>query len=247
MMKKISGNALWLILLAIFLLGGLTVLLTRTGSNTEETGSTEQLSIQAAEILRYAAGIESAVQQLLNRDCSESQISFDDDLTTTGGYENANVVVPASSCHVFMQQGAGFRNTPQKDVWLDTANSALVGYKINYYTSDVRILSVGNDASVAGADLTMLIPYIKQELCAQINKTLGVSVIPEDAGIMFGAPVGYNNRKFIGSYSSTTALGDDAGLPNNSLLLGKKSMCIKVTGAAPAANTYHFYKVLLVR
>lgn len=112
LMKKQSGNALWFILIAIFLLGGLTVLLSRTGSNTEETGSTEKSRIIATEILRYAASIENAVQFLLTQGCSENELSFWYDSNGDGNEnasdDNYNPTSPTDrSCHIFSQKGAG--------------------------------------------------------------------------------------------------------------------------------------------
>src|SRR5688572_13950247 len=110
--KNCAGNALIFILIAIFLLAGLTVLLSRTGSQSEDTGGTEQIRIQASEILKYASGIQNAVQMLRNRGCSENTLSFwNKDTNTSGGentgddYYNASALTN-KSCHVFNPAGA---------------------------------------------------------------------------------------------------------------------------------------------
>ena len=120
---KESGNALWFILVAIGLLGLLTVMLSRSGSNTNETGSYEQNVIAANEILSYAKNMENAVQGLLARGCSENELSFWHDSNGDGVEDNNddyfNTVSTRTdrSCHIFDVAGAGINFREITEFW----------------------------------------------------------------------------------------------------------------------------------
>src|SRR5262245_7145714 len=103
-MKSQSGNALWFILIAIVLLGALTMLLTRSGSTSSQSGNVERLRITASQILRYAKGLESAVDQMKTRGVSENEISFQNSTTATN-YTNATCT--RTDCKVFDVGGGG--------------------------------------------------------------------------------------------------------------------------------------------
>lgn len=216
-MKKQSGNALWFILLAIFLLGGLTVLLSRTGSNTEETGSAEQTSIKASALLRYAAGLENGVTRLLNLGCSESQISIDPDVTTVG-YENPKSPVDRS-CHLFYPEGAGLSFTGFK---ADGTPMPL------FISGNIVIDNVGTTKPELAAGIGIL----TQETCKQINKSVGL-----------GAVAPYDNANgaaglFDGSYTAIARLGNDY-----TALAGQKYFC----AASVGPTDYQLFYVLIAR
>ena len=91
--------------MAVVLLGALTLLLSRSGSNVEQSGDFEQLRIKATQLMRYASSIEQGISKLQSlNNCSENEISFQN--TTDTNYTNANS--PAdNSCHIFQSAGAG--------------------------------------------------------------------------------------------------------------------------------------------
>jgi len=153
-MKTQSGNALWFILIAIGLLGLLTVSLTRGGSSSNDTGDYEQNQIIASEILTYAKSIENAVQSLLSRGCSENEISFENGVVT--GYANPNAPTD-KSCHVFNSAGAGM--TYERDDVL--------------ISSELQI----TDVQTTRTDLLFLIEGMNDSICSQINRTSQAPVI----------------------------------------------------------------------
>lgn len=110
-----SGNILFLILIAIALLGALTVLMSRTGSQSDDTGSTEQSSIQASQILKHAASLQNATQMLIGRGCSENVLSFEAvDSDQAAGYHNADAPTD-KSCHIFEPEGAALKYKESSD------------------------------------------------------------------------------------------------------------------------------------
>jgi hypothetical protein len=231
-MKKHSinaGNALWFILIAIFLLGALTMLITRTGSQTEETGSAERVSIEASEIVRYTAGMVQIVDRLRLNGCSESQISFESSKWTDNGYTYANPNAPADkSCHVFDAAGGGlaFQTIPGGTTYTD--------YHIN---SSNIVTGIGSNGA-GGRDLLVQAAGLSEELCRQINRSLGISSFAID---------GLNgNQQFTGSFSvSGSVIGDDN--TNPAYIQGKKAACLGTLAGGGYPVTYVFYQVLIGR
>ncbi len=245
MRKKNSGNALWFILLAIFLLGGLTVLLSRTGSNTEETGSAEKLSIEANEMLKYMGGIRTSVEELRQRGCSENQINFN--TAPLSDYSNASAPLD-KSCDVFDVAGGGQTYKAPSAVWLNSSKSAMSEYG-HYMFVKLCILDVGTlnngsctpvSSNLSKLDVVMTVSYIKKDLCLKLNNMLQVSNTsgnpPQDLGFNHTA-----DRKFIGVFNTSThIIGNDAGAEP---LIGKKSACYYDSDA----DFYTFYTTLMAR
>ncbi len=228
-----NGNALWFILVAIVLLAGLTVVLTRGGSSVTQSGDVEQLRIAGSQLLRYAKGIESAIDQMKMRGISESQFSFEHDNPVV--YLNASCTV--DDCKIFSVSGGGatYKNAPSNAIsagtgaWIFTAANN-VGTTAN---------PVGTTAAMTGNDIIMLMPSMREDLCIQINRDLKVGTpgtLPEDSTALAVTP-------FDGTFVSGLTIidGDPAPLE----LDGKQAGCFKAT--APNPDVIYFYYVLLAR
>lgn len=226
-----NGNALWFILIAIVLLGALTILLTRSGSNVSQSGDVEQQRIKASELLRYAKGIETAIDQMKMRGVSENSISFENGTTATD-YTNAGC--STTDCKVFDSGGGGQSYKLPSGVndgseWIFTAANN-VGTTAG---------PVGTTAARTGNDLIMLLPNVDSALCIQINRDLGVGTagtIPDDVG---GTAV----TAFTGTYPGSLNIldGDPAAFELN----GKSAGCY--TDTAPNPDVIYFYYVLIAR
>lgn len=168
-----QGNALWFILVAIVLLGGLTVLLTRSGSSVNQSGDVEQNRIRAGQILRWAKGLEAAIEQMKLRGVSENGISFENGATATD-YANPNCTV--NDCMVFANGGGGQTyikppaGTNDGSEWVFTANNG--------------VTLVGTDDARSGNDVMLVLRGVNDAFCKQVNRELGVGtagVIPEES------------------------------------------------------------------
>jgi len=205
-----SGNALWFILIAIGLLGLLTVSLTRSGSGTNETGSFEQNQIAASEILSTVKSIENAVQFLLTKGCSENEISFWHD-SDDNGIEDAsddyyNAGAPSDkSCHVFDPAGAGM-----------TYESGFL------FTGFTRILSVGTDSR---HELLIVLPNASNDSCNQVNRITGA---PTNSGTPFVD--NFDRTLFTGDFGTDTGNGFTIGDAEASLS-GTETFCIADTSS----------------
>ncbi|MCF8495753.1 MAG: hypothetical protein K9G62_03700 [Alphaproteobacteria bacterium] len=226
------GNVLWFILAAVALLAALTMVISRSGTTVDQAGDVEQARIRAGQIMRYAEGLKSAVQEMNLRGVSENDISFES--TATGSdYQNPNCTV--DSCKVFAVGGGGqtYKTPPaganDGSAWIFTgANN--VGTAAG---------PLGTTAARTGNDLLMLMPNVKSALCIQINRDLSVGTpgtLPSDA-------TGISTDEFTGTYAASLTLID--GDPTPFELDRKPAGCFTDTAANPAVT--YFYYVLLPR
>jgi hypothetical protein len=183
------GNVLWLILLGVALLAAITMVLSRGGSSTDQTGDVENLRVRASQVLRHARGIEAAIQTMKLNGVSENDISFENPTTATD-YTNANC--GTTDCRLFHVGGAGltYKNFPSANGgadWIFTAAN-------NVGTTAGPI---GDTAAVRGNDIVMLLPDARASLCVQINRDLGVGT----AGILPIDTSGIATDAFVGAFA----------------------------------------------
>lgn len=227
-----SGNVLWFILLAVALLGLLTMVLSRSGSKVDQSGDVEHARVKAGEMMRYGKSLEAAIQNMRLQGVSENEISFEN-TTTTVDYTNSNCTV--TECRLFAGGGAGLNYTAPPsganggEEWIFTgANN--VGTTAG---------PVGTTAARSGNDLIMLLPGVKTALCTQINRDLGVGTagtIPEDT-------TGVATTAFTGSYVNSLTIIDGDTTPFE--LDNQAAGCFTDTNADP--DVTYFYYVLLPR
>ncbi len=237
MTRQQSGNALWFILIAVGLLGLLTVTLTKSGSSTNETGSFEQNQIVASQILTYAKSIENAVQSLLARGCSENEISFENNVVA--GYENPNAPTD-KSCHVFDAAGAGMTYEAPKENWLDKSKNGEDSFGEIVITGLARVDTVGG--AICGvnqcSELLFYIPYLEQNICVSLNRALNLNVnLSIDEGIQ---DLGPSSADFF-----TGSFKNDSGFIGNeqAVLIGENNACIYRNHN----ENFSFYHVLHAR
>lgn len=223
--KSQSGNVLWLILIAIALLGALTLILSRSGSNVEQNASIERLEIQASQIMRYASGLEAAVQQLLLRGCSENEISFESTATGTT-YQNTNSPID-NTCHVFESEGAGL-------AWRTFTSGTIPGgvFTSQGISNDAAISEVGTSA----ADVLFIVK-IDVAQCSVINNKFGID--DSNPNNISSDSLDIMDNPTKGSYTGSVAIGIVGEAIN---IAGRPSGCfIMDTG------DYLFYHAILVR
>lgn len=225
-----KGNALWFILVGIVLLAALTMLLTRSGDTVSQSADAERLRIGASQLMRYAKGIENAVDQMKLRGISEGQISFQNTITTAN-YTNAACTTP--DCKIFDPAGGGqeYRDPPggvnDGSEWIFTgANN--IGTTAN---------PIGTTAIRTGNDLIALLPNVDQDLCVQINRELDVGT----AGTLPQDGTAIATTAFTGSYANSLTIIDGASQE----LDGKAAGCFTATNPNP--DVIYFYYVLMAR
>lgn len=225
-MKSQSGNALVFVLIAVVLLGALTMMLTRSGGSSDDSGDYERMQIYASEIMRFGKDLQNGVQTLISRNCSENTLNFDYSSAATG-YENA--AAPSDqSCDLFSAKGTGLTwKTPPSNL-----------------TSSAYLVNAANTLSGAGCDtgnstctdLALWVTGLSVDACVQINQMLNVTN-PSNAPPADSDNLVDTTTKFTGSYGFVRAVAD-AG----SVISGKDAACIQTS-----AGNYAFYYVILKR
>jgi hypothetical protein len=232
------GNVVWFILLAIALTAALTITLSRSADKGGQTGDTERNRVQASEILRYATGLERAIDNLALQGVSESLISFEND--SVAGYANANCPDKKSNCALFYTGGGSNYMTPRKE-WLDTAYKSHALFGQWFITGHTCVEDVGlgdatcNNDGNDNEDLVIFLPFVTEDLCRQINTLLNIS---GDPPVETGTAWDENNTKFTGSFGEGQILNQS----------GRRSGCFQAgNGDEPPTGSYTFYHVLLER
>ena len=111
----ISGNVLVYLLIALALLGGLTYVLSKVSSNSQDTGENEKDRITAERLIRDSAYFKSVIDKLLLSGCSIHEISFSSSeqfneagFAIYGTTEYSNASAPTDKrCHFFDKNGGG--------------------------------------------------------------------------------------------------------------------------------------------
>lgn len=227
---------LWFLMVAIVLLGAITMVISRSGSSVDQSGDVEQQRIRAGQIMRYAKSLESAIQEMRLRGISENDISFENPDTATN-YTNASCDAAADAsfpdCLLFDVQGAGLRYQAPPTGTNDGSEWIFSGANNVGSAAD----PVGTTAARSGNDLVMLLPSANTALCIQINRELDVGV----AGTLPTETTGIDTAAFTGAYANSLTLIDgDPAL----LLDGEEAGCFI---DANDSNKVYFYYVLLAR
>ena len=240
-----SGNALWFILLAIALLVALTVTITRTSETTEETGSRDRNSILASDILRQARSMEQAVEKLRLTGSGENNLSFQTSFVS----DYTNPRCTTDSCRLFeTASGAGMTYKPPLSAWLDPdfASETEPPYGEWYFYGRACIPGVGEGDSGCNSDdenaeLIMALPWIRQDLCMEINRMVGVTNpgTPPGPPPLSAAAYPSTLDQFRGVFEASAEI-------THANLDGHKTGCFAGGGSDPDGG-FHFYHVLLAR
>ncbi len=157
-----SGNILFYILMAIVLIGALTIALRDTGGMDSNIDK-ESASVTATQIIKYGGEVAQGVNTLIQNGVSEQDIRF----AYPSAHSSYGTITSTPQNQVFSSQGANvpFRSPPAGAVTTTT----------NYGFNGGRSMpQVGSDK----ADLTMTLGYVTDSVCTSINRQNGISGIP---------------------------------------------------------------------
>lgn len=226
-----SGNILIYILGAIFLLG--LLIITVRGSSTPGSNiAAEELIMRINEVQQYGAELENAVSFILQKGYSEADIRFAHP-DAAAGY---GLITDIPDRQVFAREGGGatYRAPP---------NNIQVIATDWLFTGENNIPAIGstNNANTdLDVELIAILQNVSEAFCIALNDKNGINPTPadpppeDDGNVALGTP-------FAGTFSMVQTIGD-----TGNLLDGNAEGCFE-GGGTPANNTYHYYRVLLVR
>lgn len=218
-----SGNVLFIILLAIGLLGALTFAIQGTGQQNGNIDR-ETTIIRVSEVRRYASELERGVHYILQNNYSESDIRFahPNAHTDYGDLDSDS----DKTDQVFDGEGGGAKYRPPPSGVNDGSAWEFYGH--------TAFAHVGSDE----AELIAVLPNVTQAFCDAVNDSVGYDVQPEDSGtcVYGGATERFDASTQFFSSPNTTVEATFSVKPS---LQG----CVECTGD----NSLHFYHVLLAR
>lgn len=177
MASKQSGNAIILILIAIFLFGALAAAFTRGMRAGQGSLSANQARLKAVEIADYFSTVDRAIQKLRRRGCAELSIDFTS--SADNGYYQAINAAPTAppdfSCHIFHANGAGL--TPSIDP--KEYQVSFDAVKASYNPGAMLYETYGNVSfrdGMFGGVVPMFIAQAKPEICNQYNLLMKLDI-----------------------------------------------------------------------
>lgn len=238
----VSGNALFLVLIAVALFAGLSYAVTLTsrgGGNVKK----EELQLQASSIIQYTASVRAAVQRMiLIGQIDENALSFQNTVyqSTTGSLRQPASYFPNctdTSCQVYHPDGGGITPiTIDQNIAPAVSGTTSPGHVLFMETS---VLGVGTSAN----DLVMFYLYLTEDLCMALNDVLGV---PNDSGAV---PIDIPTTSSPGSNTYTNDLDTLTGVvlgDEYAPLTGQTAFCVDWNRSGHA-NDFMFYQVLVDR
>lgn len=232
-----SGNILFIVMIAIVLIGLLTAAI-QSGNNSETSNiDGETLAIRATEVQRYVSELERAIVFITRNEISESDIRFAHADAHADYGDLAADGDPTDQVFHRLGGGAEYRAIPSGinngDAWEFYGTTALP--------------NVGSSAT----DLIAVLPNVTSEFCQRINSLNNQSTAqPEDTGssaatavsagscLSAGAAARFDNAIQFYATPNTTDASTFTTLPAKQACV----QCVDMPGAP-----YHFYHVIMSR
>ena len=237
-----SGNILFVILIAVVLIGLLTAAVVNSGGNENANIDRESLMIKASEFQRYGSELERAVRYVIQNGVSESDIRFSF-IGASNAYGDLSVDTDTSD-QVFAREGGGalYRDPPER------VND---GSPWEFY-GGTALPSVGS----ARADLIAVLPNVSLQFCNAINELNGQSSLPLDTGI--GSPGGLSAGDCLYMGTGEGRFGDSEQFYITPNTVNESTFAQDANTSAPRPalqacvqcardNAYHAYHVLMAR
>lgn len=231
-----NGNVLFMIFIAVVLIGMLTATIMNTGTSESSNIDEETLLIRTSEAQRYASELENAVTLIMQNGKSEVDIRFaHPNAPSAYGDLSADTDKKDQAFHI--DGGAATYREPPDGINDGTAWQ---------FFGTTAIPSIGTTAP----DLVAVLPNVTEDFCARINELNGQTLTPSDPNATGTATCIYGGGAVIFNDSNQFASGgginqmDGTTFTANSEATGvqaAREACVTCTGGR------HYYHVLLAR
>ncbi len=225
-----SGSIITIIFILVALLAALAFAVSQGTRSGTQNLTSQQVDLAASDLMNYMNLVKNAVRDLRIRQCTENEISFDG-ANISGTYNNTNSPTD-NSCHVFHPSGGGRLYQSPSEQILDSSFSAGNHFGEYFFSSHTTIENVGENAL---DDLIMVLSWVNEDICAEINQRLfsDPTIILEPAGFS-------NNGNFVGTYDVAAS---NINLSASAAQNGAPMACFESTNH----GGYHLYSVLIAR
>lgn len=201
-----SGNAMIYILVALVLVGALTMMLSRQNQRDGSENSTEEtLSFDVTRIKSYATSAQSAYDKMIMAGSNPDEIDFS--IASDASYEAGTNINK-----IFHPQGGGLNpGTVDTKIFTGTDNNPAPGWYMG------RFNNIGWSKSSA-QDIILVAHQVDQAVCAKLNKDItGSSTIPALGGTGSIADYLIDDARHGGTNANFTA--SECALCENKLAL----------------------------
>jgi type II secretory pathway pseudopilin PulG len=195
---------------------------------------------QASAILEYANEVKFAVDRVLAKGCTDTEISFQPESGPNNYYYDNPFAPSDKSCHVFDSNGGGItvKHPPEgtnkvDDLFIHQYPLGFISYFIGGYAAIPNLGTSNNE-------LVLYLPIKSIDLCESINNILGISSI-------IGSTL-YWCGQCMPSFGSHTPLYTLFSYPD--FWPSTMSACVESRSSFPnnvSDAKYFFYRVLIVR
>lgn len=234
-----SGSALIYIFLAIAMFAALSFAVANIMRSGNGDPNREIMQLQSTDVIQYAEGLKRAAHGMQIRGIEENRISFDTSGLT--GYE-PHASCSSDDCRLFRPTGGGTSYSPPPNDWLDPLGDGQALYGEWFFPTGTCVEDVGTGSAGCESDSTdneeliAILPWIKRELCVQINERLGITNPGGNPPAATGPAWPAANTKFTGTFT------EDAVISRPRVT----AACLR-GNSVPPNDSYFFYKVLIGR
>ncbi len=243
-MKRMRGNILFIILLAVVLFAALSYAVTNSIRGGGKDGGDESSKAAAADILSYATLIENEVTRLMllgNLDWDQINLSHENYFWTSspGPYstnirgQNPNCIqLTLPQCDLF----AYFGGTLNRRSFFEYTTKQYISSSGRPTTGEVEFINQGViNAGTEKPEVIMILVELKSSVCDAINKELG---LPLASGVgLIGNFSTIGQRDYWVEQTNTSNYLPSAG----TMYTGQKTFCALTSGG------YTFFHVIVER
>lgn len=238
--SKEKGSILIWILVAVVLLAGLTTAINQGSRTSTGMLTDQQARLYATEIIQYGDTIRQAVHRMQMRGISEADLSFENNvfsqndgtlLSRPAHFPNCTT----DSCKVFHPEGGGaMAQYPSEGAVLNTENPGTPSaWKAGSWVPRAAFME---GAGTPAAEIAIMLGYVRQEVCRQINVMLGVDNPSGNPPLIPTTTI----YEYLTS-GRMPATGDDF---SDGVMDGQTSYCYEY---ADRRGTYNYITALIVR
>jgi len=231
-----SGSVFFYILIAIFLFATLTYILSDNSRTNASIITEEQAKVAAQEIIEYGDAVANAVQKLVLRGCSDTEISFENDVIVHGDdtkYYTTHDVITPDECKVHNTMGGGIGAKRFAEYAEQHTSDPIRPKAGSFYPHDTTFTNQGSN----NIDLLLHGRRLKKQICLEINNILNV---PNPANnIPIDNLGGSITNQYKGAYNGTGEIGNGESAD---AIQQAQSGCVNNGG-----DHFHYYRLLIAR
>jgi hypothetical protein len=230
------GNMLFIILIAVALLGLLTAAVQYSGGSQNSNIDGETMMIKAGEIQRDASELERAVMFIRENGISENDLRFASP-GMPADYGTQDATPDNNKNQVFHARGGAAKYRGPPDEILATS-----GMTWEFF-GGTALPQVGSDK----ADLVAVIPDVTKQFCDKINQLNGLTGQPADDGTSATTCIDPGASGRFGSGTSPTFVTFDSSPNTMDEASFSKKPVLQACVQCASDDKYYFYHVLIAR